>query len=158
MAKKYKTKFTIDEIVKFVKDESKNETIEGQLIKKQLARELYKQLGEPKQEDFSDIYETAGWGWKKIQGYTNEIDVETARWMEGQNNQGTHWCVERPSRTKIDIVDDYTRKGWHCTVQAYNVLCNKYVRHPKYEGVWVRFYSSRDCNKYEYIIERDENE
>lgn len=158
MANKNKTKFTIEEIVTFVKNEAKNETIEGQLIKKQLARELYKQLGEPKKEDFNDIYETAGRYWKKIQGYTNEIDVETARWMEGQNNQGTYWRVERPSMTKIGIVEDYTRKGWHCEVQSYNVLCNKYVRHPKYKDVWVRFYSSRDCNKYEYIIERDENE
>lgn len=158
MANKKKTKFTIEEIVKFVKDEAENGTIEGQLIKKQLARELYKQLGDPKEEDFPDIYKTAGWGWKKIQGYTNEIEVETERWMEGQNNARTIWCVERPSRTKCEIVDEYTHAGWSCEVQAYNVMCNKYVKHPKYEGVWVRFYSSRDCNKYEYLIERDENE
>ena len=156
MANKKKTKLTIEEIVKFVKDEAKNETIEGQLIKKQLARELYKQLGVPKEEDFRDIYAIAGWGWKTIRGYTNEIETETEQWMKDQNRAFTRWCVERPSRTKCEIVDEYTRAGWSCVVQAYNVMCEKYVPHPKYKDVWVRFYSSRDCNKYEYIIERDE--
>ena len=54
---------------------------------------------------------------------------------------------------KMEIVEDYTRAGWHCRVQAYNVMCNKFVKHPKIDNLWVGFYSSRDCNKYEYVIE-----
>lgn len=153
MAKKNKPTFTVDEIVTFLKNEAQNETIEGQLIRKKLIRELYKQLGDPQEKDFPNEYKIAGWGWKKIPGYTNDIEVMYETQMLAQNNEKTNWCVERPSRTKVEIVDEYTRAGWSCTVQAYNVMCNKYVKHPRYKNVWVRFYSSRDCNKYEYVIE-----
>lgn len=152
-----KKKFTVDEITDFLKKEHENETIEGQLLRKKLIRELYKQLGEPKQEDFPDEYKIAGWGWRKISGYTNDIDVYTARHMEIENGAPTRWHINRASYTKIQIVEEYTRAGWSCDVQAYNVMCNKYVKHPKYKNIWVRFYSSRDCNKYEYVIEEDQN-
>ena len=152
-----KNKFTVPEIVEFLRKEAKNETIEGKLLRTKLIRELYKQLGDPKEEDFPDEYKTAGWGWKKIPGYTNDIGVYTARHMEIENGAPTRWRINRASYTKIQIVEEYTRAGWSCDVQAYNVMCNKYVKHPKYKNVWVRFYSSRDCNKYEYVIEEDEN-
>lgn len=158
MKKKSKNKFTVEEIVKFVKDETKNPTIEGQLLRRKLIRELYKQLGAPKEEDFKSEFDIAGRYWKKVPGYTNDIDVRTERYMEIENGAPTRWCVARPSMTKVNIVEDYTRAGWNCTVQAYNVMCHKYVKHPKHKNVWVRFYSSRDCNKYEYIIEENENE
>ena len=35
-------KFTVEEIVDFLRKEEENETIEGQLIKRKLIRELYK--------------------------------------------------------------------------------------------------------------------
>ena len=78
--------------------------------------------------------------------------------MKMYNSDPTVWNVERPSRTKMEIVEEYTRAGWHCRVQAYNVMCTKYVKHPKIDNIWVEFYSSRDCNKYEYVIELGENE
>lgn len=158
MKKKINNKFTIEEIVKFVKDETKNPTIEGQLLRRKLIRELYKQLGNPKEEDFKNEFDIAGTYWKKVPGYTNDIGIRTERYMEIENGAPTRWCVERPSMTKVNIVEKYTREGWNCTVQAYNVTCHKYVKHPKYKNIWVRFYSSRDCNKYEYIIEENENE
>jgi len=153
-----KNKFTVDEIVKFLKDEEENKTIEGELLQKKLIRELYKQLGKPTEEDFKDIYEIAGRGWKKFPGYTTWINIRTARMMEIDNNAPTTWRINRASMTKVNIVEEYTRAGWHCEVQSYNVLCGKYVKHPKYKNIWVYFYSSRDCNKYEYVIEREENE
>lgn len=158
MKKKANNKFTIEEIVKFVKDETKNPTIEGELLRKKLIRELYRQLGEPNEKDFPNEYKIAGRYWKKFPGYTTYINIRTERIMEIDNGAPTTWRVERPSRTKMEIVEDYTKAGWHCEVQSYNVLCGKYVKHPKYKNIWVYFYSSRDCNKYEYVIEENENE
>lgn len=150
--------YTVDEIVKILKDEAENETIEGQLLKPKLIRELYKQLGTPTEEDFPDEYKIAGWGWRKVERYTTGIDILTECQMRSQNNAMTEWHIERASGTKIRIVEEYTRAGWSCVVQAYNVMCNKYVPHPKHKNIWVMFYSSRDCNKYEYVILREENE
>lgn len=154
MAGKNKQTYTVDEIATILKKEADNETIEGQLLKPKLIRELYKQLGEPKEEDFPDEYKTAGRYWKKVNGYTKDIGTFSKEFMNACNNTRTDWCIQRASSTKISIVEDYTRAGWHCQVQAYNVLCSKYVPHPKYKNIWVYFYSSRNCNKYEYIIER----
>ena len=153
-----KKEYTVDELVDFLKRENENKTIEGQLLKKKLIRELYNKIGIPEEKDFPDIYKTAGCGWKKVQGYTNDILVKDKYRMECFNNMATNWCISRASATKIRIVEEYTRAGWHCTVQAYNVMCGKYVQHPKYKNIWVYFYSSRDCNKYEYVILEDENE
>lgn len=153
-----KEQFTIEKIVKFLKDEDKNQTIEGELLRKRLIKELYKQLGRPTEEDFKDVYEIAGRCWEKFSGYTTYINIRTENNMLIDNAAPTTWRIERPSPTKIQIVEEYTRAGWHCEVQSYNVLCGKYVKHPKYKNIWVYFYSSRDCNKYEYVIEREENE
>lgn len=153
MAKSKAKQYTVDEIVTFLKNEHTNETIEGQLLKRQLIRQLYKQLGDPQECDFPDEYKIAGWGWKKSSGFTNDIEVHSKGWMNDENRAPTRWSIQRPSYTKVQIVEEYTRAGWSCGVQAYNVMCSKYVKHPKYDNVWVRFYSSRDCNKYEYVIE-----
>lgn len=155
MAKK-KNKFTVEEIVKFLKDEEENHTIEGELLQKKLIRELYKQLGAPTEEDFPEEYKIAGRYWEKFPGYTTWINIRTARMMEIDNNAPTTWRITYCSPTKREIAEDYTRARWHCEVQSYNVLCGKYVKHPKYKNLWVYFYSSRDCNKYEYVIEREE--
>ena len=150
-----KNKFTVEEIAKILRDEANNETIEGQLLKPKLIRELYKQLGEPKEEDFPNEYKVAGRYWKKREGYTTYFEVMHNYTMKSKNRSATEWNIARPSRTKMEIVEEYTRAGWHCRVQAYNVMCYKYVPHPKYKNIWVCFYSSRDCNKYEYIIEKE---
>lgn len=150
-------KLTVEEIVKFLLKEDKNETIEGKLIKNKLIRELYKQLGNPKREDFQDEYETANcYSWDKFSGYTKEIAILSEEYMENENASPTEWRIAKASETKLRIVERYTRDNWHCTVQAFNVLCSKYKKHPEYKNIWVEFYSSRDCNKYRYVIENVE--
>lgn len=149
-------KLEVQAIVKHLIEEEENATMEGELLKKKMIRQLYKLVGEPKEEDFKDEFETAGRYWKKHTGYTTFIQMTTEIKMLCENASTTEWNVERPSRTKMEIVEDYTRHGWHCRVQAYNVMCTKYVKHPKYDNIWVKFYSSRDCNKYEYVIELEE--
>lgn len=143
----------IQAIIQHLKDEEQNTTMEGELLKRKLIRQLYKELGKPTEEDFPDEYNTAGRCWSKHSGYTTYIGYATERQMQASNSYSTEWNVNRPSRTKVDIVEDYVRHGWHCRVQAYNVLCTKYVKHPRYDNIWVEFYSSRDCNKYAYVIE-----
>ena len=156
MAEK-KTKFTVDKIIEFLKKEEENNTIEGELLQKRLIRELYKQLGDPKKEDFPQEFETANvCGWSKTPGYTTWINVATARSMEIDNNAPTNWEITYCSQTKREIEDEYSRAGWHCTVQSYNVICTKYVKHPQYKNLWVHFYSSRDCSRYSYVIEKEE--
>lgn len=149
-----KTKFTVEEIVKFLRDEEDNETIEGQLLRTKLIRELYKQLGDPKAEDFGEEMEPAGTYWTKENGYTTNIEIMTAHHMEYCNKQGTNWQITYPSETKKEIVRRYEDKGWSCSVGPYVVTCIKFVKHPKHEGIWVRLRSTRDVNKYEYIIEK----
>lgn len=157
MAQK-KTKFTVEEIVKFLRDEEENETIEGKLLRTKLIRELYKQLGDPKEEDFGEDMEPAGTYWDKETGYTTNIEVMTASHMDYCNKQATNWQITYPSLTKLEIERRYKEKGWYCSVGPYVVSCTKFVKHPKYEGVWVCFRSTRDNNKYEYIIEKKEDE
>lgn len=147
----------VEEIIATLVKESYKTTIEGELIKKQLIRELYKQLGDPKEEDFKEEFKH-GYYWDKMRGYTTYIETLPERHMRIHNNRATDWNIERPSETKREIVKDYEEDGWHCTVQAYNVICSKYVKHPRYDNLWVYFYSSRDCSKYEYVIEVEENE
>ena len=154
MAGKDKQTYTPEEIVTILKKEADNETIEGQLLKPKLIRELYKQLGRPTEEDFGKEMEPAGTYWDKMNRYTKDICIFSKEFMNAYNNSPTDWRIQRASCTKMRIVEKYTQNGWHCTVYAYNVLCTKYVPHPKYKDVWVYFYSSRDCNKYEYIIEK----
>lgn len=151
---KGKTKFTVEEIVKFLRDEEDNETIEGQLLRTKLIRELYKQLGDPKEEDFGKDMEPAGTYFGKEKGYTTSIEVMTASHMDYCNKQEANWQIKYPSQIKRQIVREYENKGWSCDVGPYVVSCMKFVKHPKYEGVWVCFRSTRDYNKYQYIIEK----
>ena len=153
MAQK-KTKFTVEEIVKFLRDEEENETIEGQLLRTKLIRELYKQLGDPKEEDFGEDMEPAGTYWAKENGYTTDIEILTESHMNALNREATNWQITYPSDTKRSIVRRYEDKGWHCSVGPYIVSCIKFVKHPKHEGVCVCFRSTRDVNRYQYIIEK----
>lgn len=146
----------VQALIENIKKENKNTTIEGELLKKKMIRELYKLVGEPTREDFPEEFKIAGGYWKKHSGYTKWMEFETENTMLIDNAQPTDWHVERPSRTKMEIVEKYTRAGWWCRVGAYNVVCAKYVKHPRYDNLWVEFYSSRDCNKYELVIEMEE--
>ena len=140
---------TAEEIIKCLE----KPTIESELLKPTLIRKLYKELGDPTEKDFPDEYKIAGGCWKKHSGYTKNISILTEAYMNSSNGYHTSWCIQKPSITKIEIVEEYSRAGWHCTVQAYNVMCTRYVKHPRYDNIWVEFYSSRDCNKYRYILE-----
>ena len=150
--KKMKEK-TADKLAEILIKEDENNTIEGQLLKKKMIRELYKKIGEPEEKDFPDAYKHA-YKFKKFEGYTTDIFVSTKDMMENANKEPTTWHIKRPSMTKIRIEEEYTREGWHCDVQAYNVSCTKYIKHPKHEKIWVRFYVSRDCAKYDYVLEK----
>lgn len=144
----------IQALIENIKKENGNATIEGELLRSKMIRQLYKLVGEPTEEDFPEEFETAQCcGWSKHNGYTTYIAMEYARNLEIRNAWDTEWYVQRPSRTKIEIVERYVKAGWHCRVQAYNVMCTKCVKHPRYDNLWVEFYSSRDCNKYELVIE-----
>ena len=127
-------------------------TIEGELLKKKFIRELYKQIGEPTKAEFPSEFKYAGY-YKKVDGYTTGMAYLTKERMNAENRKPTIWCINRPSQTKINIERSYSRDGWSCTVQAYNVICVKYVKHPRYDNIWVRFRNTRDCATYEYIIE-----
>lgn len=151
---KNKTKFTVPEIVEFLRKEADNETIEGKLLRTKLIRELYKQLGDPKREDFEEEMEPAGTYWTKENGYTTWIEIMTSNHMDACNKEATNWQITYPSTTKRQIVREYEDKGWHCSVGPYVVTCTKFVKHPKHEGVWVCFRSTRDFNRYQYIIEK----
>lgn len=155
---KGKTKFTVPEIVEFLRKEAENETIEGRLLRTKLIRELYKQLGKPETKDFRKEMEPAGTYWGRETGYTTNIEIMTASHMENCNRQATNWQITYPSETKKEIVRKYEDRGWSCSVGPYVVSCMKFVKHPKHEGIWVCFRSTRDCNKYQYIIEKKENE
>lgn len=148
-----KTKFTVDEIVEFLRKEEENETIEGKLLRTKLIRELYKQLGTPTKEDFEEEMEPAGTYWEKENGYTTDIEIMTESHMNACNKEATNWNITYPSDTKKAIVRRYEDKGWHCSVGPYVVSCMKFVKHPKYEGIWICFRSTRDVNRYQYIIE-----
>lgn len=151
-------KLELQTVIKTLKDLRFNDKIEGELLEKKLIRQLYKMVGEPKEEDFPEEFKVAGRYWKKREGYTTGISILMEDTMLYENAKPTNWQIERPSRTKMEIVEEYTRAGWHCSVQAYNVMCSKYVKHPRYDNLWVEFYSSRDCNKYALVIELGENE
>lgn len=151
-------KLEIQTLIKELKELRFNRTMEKELLEKKLIRQLYKIVGEPTEEDFPNEFKTAGRYWKKHAGYTRGISILREDTMLIENSKPTDWRIARPSRTKMEIVEDYTRAGWWCRVGAYNVVCIKYVKHPRIENLWVEFYSSRDCNKYELVLELGEDE
>lgn len=128
--------------------------MEKQLALPKMMRKLYKELGKPNLPDYPDIYNHIGYV-DRIGGWTKyPIFLQIAE-MKRMNSEPTDWRVKRPSSTKCRIVDEYIRDGWHCRVQAYNVLCGKFVKHKDYDNVWVHFMSTRDCSKFEYVIVAD---
>lgn len=146
----------VQALIENIKKENENTTIEGELLRKRMIRQLYKLVGEPTEEDFPEEFKIAGRCWKKFEGYTTGISILSENIMLIENAKPTGWGIARPSQTKREIVEKYTRAGWWCRVEAYNVMCSKYVKHPRYDNLWVEFYSSRDCNKYGLVIEREE--
>lgn len=144
----------VQALIKNLKDmRFEKPSIEHTLLQKKLIRQLYTLVGEPNDLDFPNECALTGGGWTKHKGYTNWISVLEEDSMLRANSAPTDWQIKHPSDTKERIVERYIREGWSCTVQAYNVICQKFVKHPHIDNLWVYFYSSRDCNKYEYVIE-----
>ena len=146
-----KTKYTVDELADKLTDAANGKSMEAELLKTYYIRELYKQLGDPTEKDFPSEFKHAC-RWDKFPGWTKDIQMQDKEYMEWANNDSTTWCIKRASMTKVNIVEDYTRDGWHCEVHAFNVLCTKYVQHPKHKNIWVKFYSTRDVSRYAYVI------
>lgn len=153
-----KNKYTVDELADKLADAIRGKSMECELLQTYYTRELYKQLGAPTEEDFPSEFRHARY-WDKFPGWTKNIEMHDKGWMEGENNDRTAWFIQRASMTKVNIVEDYTRDGWHCEVHAYNVLCTKYVQHPKHKNIWVKFYSTRDVSRYAYVVlDKGDNE
>jgi hypothetical protein len=146
-------KLELQTVIQALKSEVNNNTMEGHLLRRKLIKSLYTLAGDPEECDFPEEYHIAGYGWKKHAGYTGDIDVLSKNEMLMRNAEVTDWHIERASHTKVQIVERYEKACWACTVYAMNVICTKYVKHPHIDNLWVEFYSSRDCNKYRYVIE-----
>ena len=67
----------VQAIIQHLKDEEQNATMEGELLKKKMIRQLYKLVGEPTEEDFPEEFKVAGRYWKKHAGYTTWIRFKT---------------------------------------------------------------------------------
>lgn len=130
------------------------ESMEKDLAMPKLMRSLYKELGDPDPADYEGVgkylYKVS-----KVSGYTKYpivMSEDKLRYING----GVTYHINRPSETKQRIVENYTNDGWSCDVQAYNVACDKYMPHKDYDEVWIRFISTRDCSKYEYVLVRED--
>lgn len=152
MANKIEIETLVRNIVKIQND--KEHEMERELLTSRMMRQLYKELGDPNPADYEGVgkylYKVS-----KVSGYTKWPDIKTEEQLEYMNGDVV-WNISRPSETKRSIVENYTRDGWSCVVQAYNVLCNKYVKHKDYDNIWIRFVSTRDCSKYEYVLVRED--
>lgn len=128
--------------------------VERELLTKKMLRQLYKELGDPNPADYEGVGNHV-YSVDKVSGYTKYpivISEDETRWINGD----VTYHISRPSETKRQIVEEYTRDGWSCSVQAYNVLCDKYMKHKDYDNIWIRFISTRDCSKYEYVLVRED--
>ena len=152
MSNKIEIETLVRNIVKVWYD--KEHIMERELLTRKMLRQLYKELGDPKPADYEGVKNHL-YSVSRINGYTKWPNIKTEydlRYING----GVAYHISRPSETKQGIVESYTRDGWSCTVQAYNVLCNKYVKHKDYDNIWIRFISTRDCSKYEYVLVKED--
>lgn len=128
--------------------------VERELLTKKMLRQLYKELGDPKPADYEGVGNHV-YSVDKVSGYTKWPIIKTEDQLEYINGDVVYH-ISRPSETKQGIVESYTRDGWSCSVQAYNVLCDKYIKHKDYDNIWIRFISTRDCSKYEYVLVKED--
>lgn len=136
--------------------EDPEQTIEKELLTKKLMRQLYKELGDPNPADYKGVGEFL-YSVDRMSGYTAWVETKTKTELERLERGGdVRFRIKRPSETKMNIVERYTRAGWNCDVQAYNVSCDKYVQHKDYDNIWIRFISTRDCAKYEYVLAKED--
>ena len=148
------TKARAEELRQVMTSVNGHDTVEAQLLRHKLARELYTLLGEPTVQDFPEEFKTTGvYRFSRRAGYTTNVDTCRAEYMDTLNRTGTLWRIKSPSRTKLAIVERYMRAGWFCVVRTYDVTCSRYVKHPRYPHIWVKFYASRVRATYEYVLE-----
>ena len=119
-----------------------------------MLRQLYKELGHPNPADYEGVgnhlYKVC-----KVSGYT-KMPIVITRDKLRYRNGGVDYHIKKPSETKQRIVEEYTKDGWSCDVQAYNVSCDKCIKHKDYDNLWIHFISTRDCSKYEYVLIRED--
>lgn len=152
MTNKIETETLVRTIIK-VQDDKEHE-MERELLTKKMMRQLYKELGDPKPADYEGVGNHL-YSVDKVSGYTKWPNIKTE--YDLRYTGGTvAYHIARPSETKQRIVEEYTRDGWDCSVQAYNVSCHKYVKHKDYDNIWIRFISTRDCSKYEYVLVKED--
>ena len=139
-------------IVKVYDD--KEHEVERELLTRKMLRQLYKELGDPNPADYEGVgnhlYRVC-----KVNGYTKLPMVMTKDKFKYMNGY-VDYRIKKPSETKQRIVEEYIKDGWSCVVQAYNVGCTIYVPHKDYDNLYIRFISTRDCNKYEYVLIRED--
>lgn len=154
MPNKIEIETLVRNIVKVQND--KEHEMERELLTRKMMRQLYKELGDPNPADYEGVGEFLH-SVDKMSGYTTWVITHTKSDLEILKRGGrVEFRIKRPSEMKLNIVNKYTRAGWNCEVQAYNVSCDKYVPHKDYDNIWIRFVSTRDCSKYEYILVRED--
>lgn len=152
MSNKIEIETLVRNIVKVQED--KEHIMERELLTRKMMRQLYKELGDPNPADYEGVGKYS-YRVNKVSGYTKWPNINTEDQLEYMGGDVTYH-ISRPSETKQRIVENYTRDGWSCDVQAYNVLCDKYVKHKDYDNIWIRFISTRDCSKYEYVLVKED--
>ena len=134
--------------------DDKEHEMERELLTRKMMRQLYKELGDPKPADYKGVGNHLS-EVRKMSGYTKLPIVITRDKLKCINGD-VDYHIKKPSETKQRIVEEYTRDGWSCVVEAYNVSCDIYVLHKDYDNLCIRFLSTRDCSKYEYVLIRED--
>ena len=134
--------------------DDKEHEMERELLTRKMMRQLYKELGDPNPADYEGVgnhlYKVC-----KVSGYT-KLPIVITRDKLKYINGDVDYHIKKPSETKQRIVEEYTRDGWSCVVESYNVSCDIYVPHKDYDNLYIRFISTRDCSKYEYVLVRED--
>ena len=128
--------------------------MERELLIRKMLKQLYKELGDPNPEDYEGVGNHL-YGVCKVSGYTKFPIVMTKDKLRYING-GVDYRINKPSETKQRIVEEYTKDGWSCLVQAYNVSCYIYVPHKDYDNLCIKFIRTRDYSKYEYVLIRED--
>lgn len=149
-------KIEIETLVKQIIELQTNtdKIMEKDIATPKLMRQLYKALGEPNIANYPDIYNHIRYA-KREQGYTKyPLIIEKS--MLPYANKGIDNHLKKMSGAKERIVDSYSRDGWNCTVYAFNVICSKYVQHKDYTNIGIKFVSTRDTSRYEYVLLKED--
>lgn len=154
MSNKIEIETLVRNIVKVQED--KEHIMERELLTRKMLRQLYKELGDPNPADYEGVGKYL-YSVSKVSGYTKFPIIKTEDQLEYINGD-VEYRISRPSETKQRIIENYLGDGWSCSVQAYNILCDKYMKHKDYDNIWIRFISTRDCSKYEYVLVKEDKD